>query len=129
MSDSIRKRERREEIEVYLSLPSIRPPTIGNPKAYKTNRLWAQVEVKPNSHIFWVHTSFILLCWTCSSDFLGINSWKAKHDLQFNKLLNVCSNLRNSPNGFLLCCLSFNSQDLVVLNCSYHIVPKHLWIF
>ena len=39
MSDSVRKRESREEIEVYLGLPSIEPPTVENPKAYKTNRL------------------------------------------------------------------------------------------
>ena len=32
------------------------PPTVGNLKVHKTNRLWAQVEVKPNSHIFWVRT-------------------------------------------------------------------------
>ena len=38
-SDSVRKRESREEIEVYLGLPSIEPPTVENPKAHKTNRL------------------------------------------------------------------------------------------
>ena len=56
MSDSVRNRGRREETEVYLGLPSIGPPTVGNPNAHKTNRLGAQVEVKPNSHIFWVRT-------------------------------------------------------------------------
>ena len=39
MSDSVRKRERRKEIEVYLGLLSIGPLTVGNPKAHKTNRL------------------------------------------------------------------------------------------
>ena len=39
MSDSVRKKERREEIEVYLGLPSIGPPIVGNPKAHKINRL------------------------------------------------------------------------------------------
>ena len=39
MSGSVRKRERREEIEVYLGLLSIGPPTLGNPKAHKTSRL------------------------------------------------------------------------------------------
>ena len=39
MSDSVRKKERHEEIEVYLGLPSIGPPTVGNPKAHKTNKL------------------------------------------------------------------------------------------
>ena len=39
MSDSVRKRESLEEIEVYLGMPSIEPPTVGNPKAHKTNRL------------------------------------------------------------------------------------------
>ena len=34
-SDSVKERERREEIEVYLGLPSIGPPSIGNPKAHK----------------------------------------------------------------------------------------------
>ena len=39
MSDFVRKSERCKEIEAYLGLPSIRPPTVGNPKAHKTNRL------------------------------------------------------------------------------------------
>ena len=39
MSDSVRKREKLEEIGVYLGWPSIEPPTVGNPKAHKTNRL------------------------------------------------------------------------------------------
>ena len=39
MSDSVKKSERCEEIEAYLGLPNIGPPTVGNPKAHKTNRL------------------------------------------------------------------------------------------
>ena len=39
MSDFVRNRERREETKAYLGLPSIGPPTVGNPKAHKTNRL------------------------------------------------------------------------------------------
>ena len=39
MSDFVRKRERLREIGVYLSMPSIEPPTVGNTKAHKTNRL------------------------------------------------------------------------------------------
>jgi len=39
MSDSVKKRERLEEIEVYLGLPSIGPPTVKNPKPHKTYRL------------------------------------------------------------------------------------------
>ena len=38
-SDSVRKREKLEEIGVCLGWPSIEPPTVGNSKAYKTNRL------------------------------------------------------------------------------------------
>lgn len=36
MSDSVKKREMLEEIEVYLGLSSKGPPTVGNPKAHKT---------------------------------------------------------------------------------------------
>ena len=39
MSDSVRKRERHKEIEVYLGLLSIGLPIVGNLKAHKTNRL------------------------------------------------------------------------------------------
>ena len=39
MSDSARNKERREEIEGYLGLPSMGPPTVGNLKVHKTNRL------------------------------------------------------------------------------------------
>ena len=52
-----------EEIEVYLGLPSIGPPTVGNPKAHKTNRLWAQIGFKPNSLIFWVPIDFYSYLW------------------------------------------------------------------
>ena len=38
-SDSVRKREKLEEIGVCLGWPSIEPPTVENPKAHKTNRL------------------------------------------------------------------------------------------
>ena len=38
-SDSVRKREKLEEIGVYLGRPSIEPPTIENPRPHKTNRL------------------------------------------------------------------------------------------
>ena len=38
-SKSVRKREKLEEIEGYLGLPSIEPPTLGNSKAHETNRL------------------------------------------------------------------------------------------
>ena len=46
------------EIKAYSGLPSIEPPTVGNPKAHKTNRLWAQVEVKPNSHTLGTHNEY-----------------------------------------------------------------------
>ena len=55
----MRERERLEEIELYLGLLSIRPPIVGNTKAHQTNRLWAQVEVRPNSLIIWVCTIII----------------------------------------------------------------------
>ena len=58
-NDPVRERERLEEIELYLGLPSIGPPIVGNTKAHQTNRLWAQVEVRPNSLIFLVCTIII----------------------------------------------------------------------
>ena len=39
MSDVVREGERLEEIELYLGLPSIGPPTVGNTKAHETNKL------------------------------------------------------------------------------------------
>ena len=39
MSDSVRKREILGEIGVYLGMLSIEPPTVGNSKAHKINRL------------------------------------------------------------------------------------------
>ena len=38
-NDPVRERERLEEIELYLGLPSIGPPIVENTKAYQTNRL------------------------------------------------------------------------------------------
>ena len=38
-NDLVRERERLEEIELYLGLPSIEPRTVGNIKAHQTNRL------------------------------------------------------------------------------------------
>ena len=38
-SDTVRKSERCEEQEVYQGLPSIGPPTVGNPKTHETNKL------------------------------------------------------------------------------------------
>ena len=51
-------------------MPSIGPPKVGNPNADKTNRLGAQVEVKPNSHIFWVWT--ITFCKSKCGSFLDL---------------------------------------------------------
>ena len=56
----MRKSERCEEIEAYLGLSSIGPLTVGNPKAHKTNRLWAQIGAKPNSFIVWVQIASII---------------------------------------------------------------------
>ena len=39
MSDPMREGERLKEIELYLGLPSIGPPTVGNTKAHEINRL------------------------------------------------------------------------------------------
>ena len=38
-SNPVREGERLKEIESYLGMPSIGPPTIRNTKAHKTNRL------------------------------------------------------------------------------------------
>ena len=39
MSDVVREGERLEEIELYMGLPSIGLPTVGNTKTHKINRL------------------------------------------------------------------------------------------
>ena len=39
MSDVVREGERLEEIELYMGLSSIGPPTVGNTKAHEINRL------------------------------------------------------------------------------------------